>query len=180
MNDPGIFQLLMASDPRQLAKFPPIPLEKAMGEVQALKNASTGGAAPAPSVVPAAAIVSGLEPVEALGSSIATLATHIWRAQTRMVDPKTGEAREETRRLYRHIEGALDTFASMGVRLSDWVGQPYDAGLPVKVLSFQPTADLACDTVIEAVRPAVFWQDRLLQVGEVIVGIPQPPSNKLL
>ena len=96
-----------------------------------------------------------------------------------MVDPKTGAPREETRRLYRHIEGALEALTGMGVRLSDWIDQPYDAGLPVKVLSFQPTPEVTRDTVIEAVRPAVFWQDRLLQVGEVIVGIPQTPSNTL-
>jgi hypothetical protein len=142
--------------------------------VQALKNATAAAAAS-----PTAPSMSGIEPVDALGSSIAALATHIWRARTRMVDPKTGAPREETRRLYRHIEGALEVFASMGVRLSDWADQPYDAGLPVKVLSFQPTPDISCDTVIEAVRPAVFWQDRLLQVGEVIVGIPQTSSNKL-
>lgn len=176
MNDPGMLQLLMAADPKQLAKFPDIPLERVMGEVQALKNAP---AVPPASISPAAATGPTVESTDALGASIAALATHIWRAQTRMVDPKTGAPREETRRLYRHIEGALEALTGMGVRLSDWIDQPYDAGLPVKVLSFQPTPEVTRDTVIEAVRPAVFWQDRLLQVGEVIVGIPQTPSNTL-
>jgi len=176
MNDPGMLQLLMAPNPKQLAKFPEIPLEKALGEVQALKNAPAAAVPPAP-IAPVAATGPVVEPADALGASIAVLATNIWRAQTRMLDPQTRQPREETRRLYRHIEGAMEAFATMGVRLSDWMDQPYDAGLPVKVLSFQPTPELTRDTVIEAVRPAVFWQDRLLQVGEVIVGIPQTPSN---
>jgi hypothetical protein len=171
MNDPGMLQLLMAPNPKQLAKFPEIPIEKAMGAVQALKQVP-----PAP-IAPVAATGPAVEPADALGSAIAALATHIWRAQTRMIDPQSRQPREETRRLYRHIEGAMDAFTTMGVRLSDWMDQPYDAGLPVKVLSFQPTPELTRDTVIEAVRPAVFWQDRLLQVGEVIVGIPQTSSN---
>lgn len=178
MNDPGMLQLLMAPDPKLLAKFPDIPLAQALGAVQALKNAPATQGAPVPPapLSPAAATEPATEPLDVFGSSVAALATNLWRAQTRMVDPKTGQPREETRRLYRHIEGAVEALTAMGVRLSDWLDQPYDAGLPVKVLSFQPTPELTRDTVIEAVRPAVFWQDRLLQVGEVIVGIPETPS----
>ncbi len=186
MNDPGMLQLLMATDPKQLARLPDAPLDKALAAVQSLKEAP--GAA-APSVPPPAPLPETILPITATGpatpvetgssldAGLASLATNIWRAQSRMIDPKTGEPREETRRLYRHIEGALDAFTTMGVRLCDWIGQPYDAGLPLKVISFQPTPELVRDTVIEAVRPAVFWQDRLLQVGEVIVGIPQTPTK---
>ena len=181
MNDPGMLQLLMANEPRKLARLPEAPLDKALAEVQALKSA-TPSAAPIPPapLVPVEATGPAVAPVEQvnpLDAPLAALATNIWRAQSRMIDPKTGEPREETRRLYRHIEGALESFTAMGVRLSDWLGQPYDSGLPVKVISFQPFPDVTRDTVIEAVRPTVFWQDRLLQVGEVIVGIPSTPSK---
>lgn len=177
MNDPSLMQLLMATDPRKLARLPEAPLDKALTEVRALKE--TAATAPAP--IPPAAATGPAAP--GTGTSphdegMAALATNVWRAKMRLIDPKTGEPREETRRLYRHIEGAMEAFGSLGVRLADWLDQPYDAGLPLKVLSFQPTPELACDTVIEAVRPAVFWQDRLLQVGEVIVGIPPTPSHQ--
>jgi hypothetical protein len=66
----------------------------------------------------------------------------------------------------------------MGLTMNDWVNQPYDAGLPVKVLTFQPTPGLSRDTILEAVRPTVIWKDRLLQLGEVIVGIPVNPEDK--
>ncbi len=179
MNDPGMLQLLMATEPSKLARLPEAPLDKALAEVQSLKNAPPAPVPPEP--IPPVAATGPVPPPETANphdSAVAALATHIWRAQMRLLDPKTGEPREETRRLYRHIEGALEAFTAMGVRLSDWLDQPYDAGLPVKVISFQPTPDVARDTVIEAVRPAVFWQDRLLQVGEVIVGIPPTPSNQ--
>lgn len=189
MKDPGMLQLLMATEPKQLARLPDAPLDQALAAVQALKDtppaAPSAPPSPAPTVAPepilpvaATGPASAAESATALDSSLAALATNIWRAQSKMIDPKTGEPREETRRLYRHIEGALEAFATMGVRLCDWLGQPYDAGLPLKVLSFQPTSELARDTVIEAVRPAIFWQDRLLQVGEVIVGIPQTPTKQ--
>ncbi len=171
MNDPGMLQLLMAPEPKRLARLPEAPLDRALAEAQALKDAAATPPAPAAPADTAPA-------ANALDGPLAALATNIWRAQAKMVDPKTGEPREETRRVYRHVEGALEAFGAMGVRLSDWIGQPYDAGLPLKVLSFQPLPELARDTVIEAVRPAVFWQDRLLQVGEVIVGIPPTPSKQ--
>lgn len=67
-----------------------------------------------------------VEQVNPLDAPLAALATNIWRAQSRMLDPKTGRARQESRRLYRHIEGALEAFAAMGVRRADWLGQPDD------------------------------------------------------
>jgi|GEM_PF-1011404 len=182
MNDPGMLQLLMANEPRKLARLPDAPLDKALAEVQALKGAAPSAApippapiAPIDATGPAAAPVDQSNPLDA---PLASLATNIWRAQSRMLDPKTGQPREEFRRLYRHIEGSIEAFGAMGVRLSDWLGQPYDSGLPVKVISFQPSPEVTRDTVIEAVRPTVFWQDRLLQVGEVIVGIPPSTPSK--
>ncbi len=180
MNDPGMLQLLMANEPRKLARLPEAPLEKALAEVEALRHSPPPAAVPPAPIAPAEATGPTVpaDRTNPLDGPLAALATHIWRAQARMLDPKTGEPREETRRLYRHIEGALEAFTTMGVRLSDWIGQPYDSGLPLKVLSFEPTPDLVRDTVVEAVRPAIFWQDRLLQVGEVIVGIPPTPSKQ--
>ena len=105
-------------------------------------------------------------------AALSSLATHLWRAKGKLVDPATGEPREESRRIYRHVEAALETFSQLGVTMNDWLNQPYDPGLPVKVLTFQPTPDLTRDTVVEATRPTVMWNDRLLQLAEVIVGIP--------
>lgn len=177
MNDPSLLQLLMATDPRKLARLPEAPLDKALTEVQALKDAAANAPAPIAPVAATGPAVSGAAP-SPQDEGMAALATNIWRAKMRLIDAKTGEPREENRRLYRHIEGAMEAFASLGVRLTDWLDQPYDAGLPLKVISFQPTPEVTCDTVIEAVRPTVFWQDRLLQVGEVIVGIPETPSSQ--
>jgi hypothetical protein len=109
---------------------------------------------------------------------LAALATQVWRARIRIIDPETGEPREEMRRIHRHIEGAFESFGQIGLTINDWLNQPYDPGLPVKVLTFQPTPELQRDTVLEAVRPTVIWKDRLLQMGEVIVGIPQNAEAK--
>jgi hypothetical protein len=117
------------------------------------------------------------EDAEALAAALGTLATQVWRARSRIIDPATGEPREEMKRVHRHVEGALEVLKQLGLTMNDWVNQPYDAGLPVKVLTFQPTPGLARDTILEAVRPTVIWKDRLLQMGEVVVGIPVSPED---
>jgi hypothetical protein len=95
------------------------------------------------------------------------------------VDPVTGEPREEMKRIHRHIEGALDMLKQMGLTINDWVNQPYDAGLPVKVLTFQPAPGVTRDTILETVRPTVMWRNRLVQTGEVVVGTPAGPEEKV-
>ena len=43
-----------------------------------------------------------------MSAALGGLATQVWRAIGKTVDPATGEPREEMRRVHRHIEGALD------------------------------------------------------------------------
>jgi hypothetical protein len=179
---------IMARDPRKEVRFPDVPLDRALVALQQLEETlqELKSAPPPPPpeplesmppVVPVAAPAVS-EDLEALSGSLAGLATQVWRARSRIIDPETGEPREEMRRIHRHIEGAFEAFSQMGLTINDWLNQPYDAGLPVKVLTFQPTPDIQRDTVLEAVRPTVIWKDRLLQMGEVIVGIPPSTEEK--
>lgn len=166
MPTPTISTLLLAKDPRTLVRFPDAPVDAAMAEwsaLQASMNAPKEPAAPDP---------ASTRELDAMMASLCQVATNIWRAKTKMVDAATQAPKEETRRLYRHVEGAMEGFAQMGLQINDLINQPYDAGLPVKVLTYQPTPGVTRDTIIEVVRPSVIWKDRLLQVGEVVVGIP--------
>jgi len=161
---------IFARDPRKQVRFPELPVDEALTALRRLQAALR--AEPKP---PAAAEIARrpeAESFDELSPALGGLATQVWRAIGKTVDPATGEPREEMKRVHRHIEGALDVLKQMGLSMNDWVKQPYDAGLPVKVLSFQPTPGLDRDTVLEAVRPTVIWKDRVLQLGEVVVGTP--------
>jgi hypothetical protein len=163
-----------------LVRFPDLTVDSAMSELRMLEEKMKEGskppsspptaAAPIPTVVPPA-------PPDGLAQSLASLATHIWRARVKLVDPITGEPNDETRRAYRHVMAAFETFAQMGLTMNDWIDQPFDPGLPVKVLTFQPMPDIMRDTVVEAVRPTIIWRDQILQLGEVVVGIPANTEN---
>ena len=181
---PSFFNQLLATDPRKLVRFPEYPIDAALAELQQLQDrvnatparpsgASTAPIPPAPE--PAAKPVNVLP--EGLAPSIAALATHVWRTRGRLIDPATGEPKEEGRKVYRHVEASLESLAQMGVTINDWMDQRYDPGLPVKVLTFQPTPGVPHDTIIETVKPTVIWRDQLLQLAEVVVGIPANTDN---
>lgn len=175
MQNHSLVAQLLAKNPRSQARFPDVPVDQALREFEELQQKISS---PTPSVEPAAAPVNGGEMSTALNGSVANIVTNLWRAKMKMVEPGTGEPKEDTRRIYRHIEGALETFTQLGLTMTEMVNQPYDAGLPVKVLTFQPTPGLKRDTILEVVRPTIIWRDTLLQMGEIVVGIPAESPNK--
>lgn len=169
----SFFAQLLAKNPRRQARFPDVPLDQAMREFEALREKAAEPPPAEPAAAPAA-----VDPASPLSGAIASVMTNLWRARLKLVDATTGEPKEETRRVHRHIEGALETFQQLGVTISELMNQPYDAGLPVKVLTFQPMPGIERDTIVEVVRPTIIWQDTLLQMGEIVVGIHPESSQK--
>jgi hypothetical protein len=159
MTTPSFFAQVFARDPRRIVRFPEAPLDQALADWKKIQSA------PAPTAD---------TPPPAL-DQIAAIATHIWRAKSKLIDPASGKPREETKRTYRHIESTLDALTQMGVVIREQLYEAYDPGLPVNVLTFQPMPGLSRDTIIEVVRPTIIWQERVLQVGEVVVGTPESP-----
>ena len=100
------------------------------------------------------------------------IATQAWRARSKMIDPLSGEPREEMKRVCRHVEAILSSLAVMGFELKDHTGDGFDYGLPLRVVGTQPTAGLTRETIIETLKPTIYWKNRIIQSGEVIVGTP--------
>jgi molecular chaperone GrpE (heat shock protein) len=81
------------------------------------------------------------------------------------------------KRVYRHVEAIFEALKQMGVEYIDPVGRPYDSGMALKVVTFEPTPGLSKEEIKETVKPSVIWQGRLIQMGEVIVGTPPKPLS---
>ena len=110
---------------------------------------------------------------------MADVATNIWKAKCRMLDGASGEVREEMKRVYRHVESALETMAELGIELKDHTGNAFDYGLPLKVVTTQETPGITRETVIETLRPTVYWQKQIIQMGEVVVGTPPASPHSI-
>jgi len=100
--------------------------------------------------------------------SVADIATSIWRLRGR-----TAALPDGMRSLARHAESAWDALAQAGVEVRDHVYDPFDPGLALTVVAYQPTPGIDRDRVVEAIRPSVYLNDRLIQSAEVIVGTPE-------
>jgi hypothetical protein len=103
--------------------------------------------------------------------------TNAWRAKIRMLDPVTGDVREEMRRVYRHVEATLEVFVGLGIQLKDHTGETFDYGSALKVITTQPTPGILQESVIETIKPTVYWNQQLIQIGEVVIATPTNPST---
>ncbi|TDD23649.1 hypothetical protein [Nonomuraea diastatica] len=107
------------------------------------------------------------------GSSVADVVTSIWR-----LDRRVRRVPGVTRSATRHLEMAWDTLVQAGVKIQDHMNDPFDPGLSIKVLSYQPTPELDRDRVVETIRPSIYLNDQMIQRGEVIVGTPDPVAKE--
>jgi len=100
--------------------------------------------------------------------SVADIVTSIWRLRGRAAALPGG-----MRSVTRHAESAWDALAQAGVEVRDHVNDPFDPGLALTVVAYQPTPGIDRDRVVEAIRPSIYLNDRLIQSAEVIVGTPE-------
>lgn len=110
---------------------------------------------------------------------MADIATNIWKAKAKMLDGASGEVRDEMKRVYRHIEGVLETLHEMGLEVKDHTGDAFDYGLPLKVITTQPTQGITRENVIETIKPTIYWQQQIIQMGEVVIATPAPTETKV-
>jgi hypothetical protein len=102
---------------------------------------------------------------------ICEIATELWRLKTKMTDSEE-QPKQETRKIFRHVAAGLDVLSEVGVEVQNHTGLLYRSGLSVETLAFQPTTEVARETVIETIRPSVYLNNRQIQQGQVIVGTP--------
>jgi hypothetical protein len=143
-------------------------------------------ASPAPGPVPATAepIAAPPEqppapPAEAEPPRfLAEVCTGLWRLRQKMLQPGTDRPFEEMRRAYRHFESTWDSLEQAGVRIIDHTDGPFHSGLSLKVIAYQPTLGLSRERVIETIKPSIYFKDTSIQMGEVIVGVPETQASE--
>ena len=108
---------------------------------------------------------------EDLLNLVVDVGTVIWRLQRRLTTG--GEVPEEIRRISRDLESAWDALSQEGIEIKDYSGEKYDGGMALHVIAFQPMAKLSQEQIIETIKPTIYHKDKLVRMGEVIVGVPE-------
>lgn len=110
-------------------------------------------------------------------TELARLGTQLWRLRRGLRDAGDSTGQDQNPRVHRHLEGAWDAMADLGLEIIDPTGRPYDAGLSLKALAFQPVPGLTREMVIETVKPGIALHGTLLQTPEVIIGTVEPANS---
>lgn len=108
---------------------------------------------------------------EELLDMAADVGTLIWRIQQRLT--ATGELPKPLQRLSRDVERTWDALTQGGIEIKDHTGGDYEGGMALRVITSQPVIGLARRQIIETLKPTIYYRDRIIQMGEVIVGVPE-------
>jgi len=108
---------------------------------------------------------------EGLLNLLVDIGTVVWRLQGRL--PTDQRMPEQIRRISRDLESTWDALRQGGFEIKDHTGERYDGGMALRVIAFQPTPGLLEEQVIETLRPTIYHNDRMVQMGQVIVGVPE-------
>lgn len=113
-----------------------------------------------------------LPDADKIANAFSQIATNVWRTKLRMIDEATGQIKEEVGRIARYIEGIEDALKMVGVEIIDKTGGPYETGMRLKPISFEPTTGIQREEIKETLRPTVIWNNLEIQTGEIVVGTP--------
>ena len=108
---------------------------------------------------------------EDLLNLLADIGTVVWRLQRRV--NISGEVTEDIRRISRDLESAGDALRQGNIEIKDHTGEEYDGGMALRVIAFQATPGLSREQVIETIKPTIYFRDKIIQMGQVIVGVPE-------
>jgi hypothetical protein len=111
--------------------------------------------------------------------TLADVGTGLWRLRQKMVVPGTEKPLEEMRRAYRHLEFTLDALARTNIRIQDHTGEMVPEGgiSKLKVLAYQPHPGIEHKQVQETIKPTIYYMDQMIQMGEVIVSVPEENAS---
>ena len=112
---------------------------------------------------------------EELLDMAADVGTLVWRIQHRL--DATEELSKPLQKLSRDVERTWDALAQSGIEIKDHTGRDYEDGMTLRVITSQPVAGLARRQIIETLKPTIYYRDRVIQMGEVVVGVPEEPET---
>ena len=113
---------------------------------------------------------------------LADVGTGLWRMRRTMIpagSPRFMEARpvDGMRKSFNWLVSVWDVLKENGLEIQDHTGCVYREGQDLKVPAFEPTPGLNVDTVIDTIKPSIYLDGRMIQMGEVVVGTPEAASQ---
>lgn len=112
----------------------------------------------------------GQRPMDEKG--LAEAATSLWRAQRKLAQDQDGASRY-SRSARQYLGLCRDALNGIGLVVQDHDGDPYHPGHRLEVISFEDDPAAETERVVRTVRPSIYFQDRHIQTGQVVVAGPE-------
>jgi hypothetical protein len=103
------------------------------------------------------------------------MGTNFWRLQRRLI--AQSEIPPEMKRMARDLESMGDALKQAGLEIKDHTGEYYDGHMALKVIAFQPTVGITREIITETIKPTIYRNDSMVQMGEVIVAVSEPAAK---
>ncbi|MCX4094124.1 hypothetical protein [Nocardia sp. alder85J] len=101
--------------------------------------------------------------------ALAEAATNLWRAERKL---RSADQSNAVRQAGRYLARCRTALAEAALEIQDYDGERFHPGRDLDVLDYQEDREVAAETVISTVRPTVYFRDKHIQRGQVIVGYP--------
>lgn len=101
----------------------------------------------------------------------------VWRIYTAIFDSESREvkdqvAHQEVKKIANAVDKLVATFESLGLRIIDRLGEPFDAGFPDQVITEEQREGLTKEQIIRTIRPTILWNQTMVQRGEIDIAVP--------
>jgi len=109
--------------------------------------------------------------IEAFIAMAIDVGTLVWRVQKRLSMMKSPS--KEFNHISRDIASTYDALSKKGIEIKDHTGQDYVHGMTLRVVTSEPVKNLIQTQIIETLKPTIFYREKIVQMGEVIIGVPE-------
>ncbi len=109
---------------------------------------------------------------------IVAIGTKVWRLRNEIMKQADGPQAAGLRYATTYLNALWEQLSDAGIEIRDHTGEavPRTGVYMLKVVAHQPVDGLGRQRVIETLKPTIYFNEQVLQVGEVIVGTPKPSS----
>jgi hypothetical protein len=120
----------------------------------------------------------GLENKIGLMSKAMVLITNqLWRLETVVNDPEKGEIKtelssQEIRKIANALDAIKQSIGELGIRIKDRCNEDFHPGLPDQVVTEEPREGISKERIIRTIRPTIFWNQTMVQRGEIDIAVP--------
>lgn len=109
---------------------------------------------------------------------IVAIGTKVWRLRNEIIKQADGPQATNLKYATSYLNALWEQLADAGIEIRDHNGEPVPrTGVyMLKTVAHQPMNGIKRQQVIETLKPTIYLNEKILQVGEVVVGTPNPSN----